>query len=637
MNQDIYKMGTVEIGNNPVPAAPKTETTTTTKEIPSPAVFSGVKAVDFLNKTIVPTMDSATKSLQDQQLKAQQEREAQAKAAEVAAKAKPIEKPVAETPAQPGTKYAYKADGSSVAIPLSANAADYGYYDVKPGPKPVTDTAELASGTKVKRFNDGTFGLFNVEDEFIGVGTEQQFNNARNTQDTLSKLNQAVNGNYPLTPAQQAQIDGVKQTYMRLLQKQEVANQNFTGGTTIAQNLYGMGNSLSGLGAIKGTVDEGIAKITDIQSKMNSDVANMTQAFQSDNIEFLKSAYESFANNQKELQSNLDNIQQQANAMENAESQRRATQEQATDNDIRTAIGEGIKGGATGEQIAKAQEALANHDYTGAVTALGDSLANASGIIGEYNFYKRDAQARGLTPISFDDYQNKDANRKARVAAAGAAISAGTNMTSKQQTVFNSIIDKQNKSPLIMANDRAVILKNMTDAVSKDPSNAALQVSFIYSMIQALDTYQSAVREGEIGLISGTQGLKDKISNMPSKIEQGNPLNPNVVKQYVAVANTLTNSINAAANSKKNVYRAQAISNGIGDQYNEWDTTVQQLNSQPGVGQENIQQQADKKESLKTFSKQSTANDQVVLKLRQAFPTATPEQIYDKLKEKGII
>lgn len=188
-----------------------------------------------------------------------------------------------------------------------------------------------------------------------------------------------------------------------------------------------------------------------------------------------------------------------------------------------------------------------------------------------------------LTPeqkARYTAYQNEDANRKRSIAAAGVANDSGLN--SKQVTVFNSIVDKYNKSPLVAANDRAVILKSVTDAVAADPSNASLQVSFIYSMIQALDTYQSAVREGEIGLISGTQGLGDKISNLPDKIANGTPLSANKIKEYVATSKLITDSINNAALKKQQTFTSQAKIAGIGRAFDEFtkSTSVQPVTPQ---------------------------------------------------------
>lgn len=169
---------------------------------------------------------------------------------------------------------------------------------------------------------------------------------------------------------------------------------------------------------------------------------------------------------------------------------------------------------------------------------------------------------------TYTQYQNEDANRKRSIAAAGVANSYG--MNAKETAIFNSIVDKQNNSPLVAANDRAVILRDITSQLEKDPSNASLQVSFIYSMIQALDTYQSAVREGEIGLISSTQGLGDQIQNLPSKIQNGTPLSANKVKEYINTARVLTDSIAGAADKKRRAFAAQANIAGVGPAFNDY-------------------------------------------------------------------
>lgn len=197
----------------------------------------------------------------------------------------------------------------------------------------------------------------------------------------------------------------------------------------------------------------------------------------------------------------------------------------------------------------------------------------------EYLFAKRN----GYTG-DFSAYQNEDANRKRSIAAAGVANSYG--MSPGQVSVFNSVVDKYNKSPLVAANDRAVILKDVTSALEADPNNASLQVSFIYSMIQALDTYQSAVREGEIGLISSTQGLGDRLSNLPSKIQNGTPLSANKVAEYISTARVLTNSIANAATQKRQGFSAQANIAGIGAPFNDF---VNAISGQPVTGGDPLQ------------------------------------------------
>ena len=215
-------------------------------------------------------------------------------------------------------------------------------------------------------------------------------------------------------------------------------------------------------------------------------------------------------------------------------------------------------------EVIKAVSSALN--LTDAVIAAGEHLqAAGTGIIGEYNFYTRQEKNAGRTPLSFDEYQTRDANRK--VSLANAAAGAGTGLNSKQVAVFNSLVDKLNKSPLVAANDRAVTLEATTNALEADKQNSSLQVSFIYSLIQALDTYQSAVREGEISLVSGTQGVSDKIANLPAKIAGGSVLSERKVQEYINVARLVKGAIKTGADTKMKAFEAQAKTAGVGEAF----------------------------------------------------------------------
>jgi len=233
-------------------------------------------------------------------------------------------------------------------------------------------------------------------------------------------------------------------------------------------------------------------------------------------------------------------------------------------------------GGFTPEEFDKTMDAL---------------LPQGTGVIGEYEYYKREAQRNGQTPLSFDEYQTRDANRKRSITQ---NIIGGSGLNTKETTIFNSLVDKYNKSPLVMANDRASILRDTTAALKNDPTNPSLQVSFIYSFIQALDTYQSAVREGEIALLQGTQGLVDKIQNIPNQIEKGTPLEASVILNYAATADMLSGSINKAAGAKQRAFQTQANINGtnVGSAFEEYATTISSASTAGEVMQTEEQAEA---------------------------------------------
>jgi len=200
----------------------------------------------------------------------------------------------------------------------------------------------------------------------------------------------------------------------------------------------------------------------------------------------------------------------------------------------------------------------------------------------------------------------------------------GDGLTTQQIATFNSIVNKYQASPLVKAADRTLVLKTVSDELENDPTNAALQVSFIYSMIQALDTYQSAVREGEIGLIGSTQGVLDKIQNLPAKIEKGSVLSTKKVDEYIKVAETLTDSITKAAEKKETEFSSQANVSGIAGAWTEYINGFKM----PTSKYSNVI-------DFGTRANQDELNQ--FNSLKNAFPDKTPQELFEfYMEEQGF-
>lgn len=490
------------------------------------------------------------------------------------------EEAIMNTPSD-GHVFAYDANGQRTTIKNGEQLPQgYSLTPMSTGQTATaTESVDDSSGGSIRKLADGTYVQFDNNGQMVGKTNELVFNNLKQANKTSQDIANMANGSFTLSDGEKAQIASIRAIYAKTIRDTQNLYSNMAGGQAILQNLYGMGNNMIGQGEINGVVQKGIQAVNDLNVEMEAKVAEMTQAFKDKNMAALKTAYDTYSKKETDRLAAITKMKDDLSLISRETQQQKATADAQTDNDIRGLISTATQHGATPEQIQQMQVALQNHDYAAAAQAGGDTLLTASGIAGEYYTYVRDEQSRG-TPknqiMSFNQYQTADANRKARIAAAG--VNATTGMNPKQTSVFNSIIEHQNKSPLIMAADRASVLKDITEAVANDPTNSALQVSFIYSMIQALDTYQSAVREGEINLVAGTQGLQEKIQNLPDKINSGTPLNPTAIARYVDVSKKLTSSIDSAAQKKKNVFKAQAISNGIGEQYTGWDNTITELN-----------------------------------------------------------
>lgn len=192
-----------------------------------------------------------------------------------------------------------------------------------------------------------------------------------------------------------------------------------------------------------------------------------------------------------------------------------------------------------------------------------------TGAIGEYQFAKENGY-KG----SFTQYQTEDANRKI-------AIQNGSGLSGPQLSAFNSLADKQNKSPLIEASDRTVVLKDTISRIKADPSNGAQQLNLVYSYIQALDTYQSAVREGELGLVSSIDSKIGQFTSSIQKIQNGQIVRPEAILQMANAANDLVNTIERGATSKRQQFKSQADVQGLGDV---WGKYMQGVNNTTGAG-----------------------------------------------------
>lgn len=160
--------------------------------------------------------------------------------------------------------------------------------------------------------------------------------------------------------------------------------------------------------------------------------------------------------------------------------------------------------------------------------------------------------------------ENLSTLQKARATKQAAATKE---LSPRQASMLNSIINQANNSPLIKAADRAVVLKDSIDNARANPKAGYVQQNLVYSYVQALDTYQSAVREGEMKAVSNLDSLFGQFDNTIQKINNGQYARPEVVKQMASAAEMLYNSISKAAEQKDKSFAAQADVLGVGEDY----------------------------------------------------------------------
>lgn len=191
------------------------------------------------------------------------------------------------------------------------------------------------------------------------------------------------------------------------------------------------------------------------------------------------------------------------------------------------------------------QKVLSSSDINSAYQNAGSWGAGGTGIVGEYNLYKAQAEAKGQVPVDFNAYQDIDANRKKSIAAAGIANEYG--LDKEQRTRVAGLLDDYDKQ----AKDKKTVLSQSAqiDALSelalssnKDKgSRAAAQIGTIFSFMKMLDP-SSTVREGEYATAQNTAGVSDQIRNAYNKVKDGSFLTDTQIKGYVSTAKAVAES-----------------------------------------------------------------------------------------------
>lgn len=365
--------------------------------------------------------------------------------------------PVAQTPeekiaSQPsdGMKFVYDANGNEQQIPIDQPVPDQ-YTTVNPRQEPtipVTATAQT-NLYLYKQYQDGSYGRYSLDQNgnytYAGSATQVDFQGAQAQQAGTQALNTIMNGGtLPLTDNQKAQIAGLQTTWQDAIAKQQLVNANAAGAQGIFQMLHGGEGQIDTVGIIADTVQKGVTIIADLNSKMLSAIALMESGFQTDDYNLIKSAYDTYNQNESAKNKQISDMQDKvAQAVKDAQAvvdkqnaakaavvaqdkQIAATRQDQADNDIRSLLADMEKGNATPEQLAAVQKALTNHDYAAAVQAAGNSTLDPTTPAGEYSAYVKTQTAAGKPVMVAGDFIAAQKYKEAyALASATAAVQAG--------------------------------------------------------------------------------------------------------------------------------------------------------------------------------------------------------------------
>ena len=699
------KLGT---GVPTVSTTPPTGTVSTSAPMASPVtVVNAQPAIDTTNKTIADLNQmSIAQADKNNQVKAANDKAA-TEAAAAAQKQKtqapisPADQAAKDIASQPdvGNQFVYNTQTGEKQQIAANTPAPQGFSTTNPN-GPAVATAQGATFT-YKQLSDGTYGRYDLQGNYIGTATQQDFQNTQTANKVQDKINQIALSNFVLSPDEQAQIDNVKAIYAQYIKDQQTANANLTGGTTIAMNRGGMGAQISGAGIIAQTITDGINKVTDLSNKMQSTISQMTTAFKNDDLKALNTAYGNYQQDQSARQTQLNKMnddvraqikeQEQMQAQQQAAAQQQeATRVNAIDNDIRSLGADLSKApGATQEQKDALKAALDNHDYNAAVAAVGNSLETASGWMGDYLAYRKDAVATKaptiMTPVQF---KNWDDNNKKAIAKAGASYTGvgGSALPQGTEIPFQSTIDsalnnvsQSARGPLktelysLAQKGDYVSLLNRVEQNSKKQLTAADQtivegeqksLPYLSNLSAKLKEYQAA--NGDLGIVSGTeQDIAAKFGQLAKSNPQYAALASELQIMFQAYRKEMTGAAFSAAESREygavvptankslnlNMALLEGLKNskeaGIDGAYSSLLPAGSYLNLKSKADEQTangatathpaVDAETTARTALGSFQAASPNNQTAMDALRKAHPDWSAAQTYQTLKDKGYI
>lgn len=231
-------------------------------------------------------------------------------------------------------------------------------------------------------------------------------------------------GVIPLNPAEQAQIDGLKQQYKQLIDAQNLTNIGATGLANVRGYQTGAAEydptfQVKTIGAI---VTAGQNKVADLMAKEATAVAQLTDAFKKEDIAAIKDAWSMYqdasAKRTEALQKTIDDTQKAIKDANDAQIAAEKVQYDQVTKPIQDMAAEAGKYGAPQSVI----DAInASKDVASAMTAGAGYLQDPTSPAGQYNAYVKATQAKGLTPMTPADFLLKQEKDKAYGTAYSAA------------------------------------------------------------------------------------------------------------------------------------------------------------------------------------------------------------------------
>ena len=247
------------------------------------------------------------------------------------------------------------------------------------------------------------------------------------------------NGTIPLDSGQLAQIEGLKQQFQQIIDQQKLTNTGAEGEASVRGYQTGSAEYDPNFQPriIGSIVTAGLNKVADLNIKMSAAVAALTQSFKDNNALKVKEAWAIYSDASKErqaaIQKTIDNTQKHIKEFQDK-------QQKITD-DINAILLEAKKNGA---DTVTANKIAGSKSVSEAITNASDYLQSASGELGNYLQYKRETMQKGLTPMMYEQWKDKQDAKQARLDASKAYDNAYASAKGKADAERATTVDGSN-------------------------------------------------------------------------------------------------------------------------------------------------------------------------------------------------
>lgn len=231
-------------------------------------------------------------------------------------------------------------------------------------------------------------------------------------------------------------ISSIQNQYSQLISKQQEANNAQQGGETqLLLRNGGLQHTGSGQNVLSSVVSYGISQLADLNNKEQMAVLSAQQAGQQQDFQLQDKMNQQASDIRDKKIAAAQKINDDI-ATENNKLADRAYQEsQDKIKAIQGIATDAAKNGASPDTI---KAITSSQDVESAISAAGDSLQTASGTLGDYLQYKRDAVANGLTPKDYQTYKDDQDAKQLRDDVSKASQIAYATENAKNQSDANS-------------------------------------------------------------------------------------------------------------------------------------------------------------------------------------------------------